>query len=136
VTIRAYHPDDFPIVSAWAAARNVEIAPVILSPNGFLIEDDRGPLAVCWSYLVFDVPIAIIDNFITRPNTSLKQAKDAWRMLFRAVRSFLGNLRDCNGKPLGYNLIRTFCHSSLAKFMESEGWQVSSTQYVQISILK
>lgn len=136
MNLRAYTPADFPIVEAWAKARNVEIAPVILSPNGFLVEDDHGPLAVCWVYLVFDVPIAIIDNFITRPRTSYKKARDAWRVLFRASCAFLANLRDCNEQPLGYNLIRTFCHPSLAKFMAGEGWQVSPNQYVQISILR
>ena len=136
MTIRAYIPDDFPLIESWAKARGIEIAPVFLSPNGFIVEDERGPLAACWVYLVFDVPIASIDYFVTRPKTSRKKAHEAWKVLFSACRSFLSNLRDCNGQPLGYNLIRTFCHESLAGIARSDGWCVSETRYVQISILK
>ena len=129
--IRAYTPADFSTVEAWANARVVEIAPVFLSPNGFLVEDEQGPLAVCWVYLVFDCPIVIIDHLVTRPGTSLKDGLAAWRILWRTIQAFLSNLRDCNDKPLRYKVVRIFTRTPLARFLKADGWHVSNHTSLQ-----
>lgn len=129
MTIRAYAPADFPIVEQWAKARNMAIVPQLLSPNGFLVEDERGPLAVCWVYLTFDCPVAMVDNLFTRPGASLKKGLAAWRIMWSAIQSFLSNLKDCNGDSLNYSIVRVFCRSPLSRFLK--GWDVTEHQYSQ-----
>lgn len=133
MTIRAYTPEDFAPVAAWAEARGMQLIPQLLGKNGFVIEDEKGPIAVAFVYLTFDVPLAFIDNLFTRPGTSIKQCREAWPILWRTVQGYLSNLRDCNGQPLGYKVVRIFTRTPLARFLKSDGWHVSdhtSTQAI------
>jgi len=135
VNIRAYSPEDFPTVEQWAKARNIPLSPYLLGKNGFLIEDEKGPLAVAFVYLTFDVPMAFIDNLFTRPGTSIKKCREAWPILWRTVQAFLANLRDCENKPLGYKVVRVITRTPLARFLKADGWHISdhsSTQAVYV----
>lgn len=134
MNIRAYTPDDFDTVAEWAKARDMQFHPAFLSKNGFIVTDDAGdPCAVSWVYLLFDVPIAMVDNFITRPNSSFKTSMAAWQIMWPTIKAFLTNLVDCEGNPLNYQFIRTHCITSLARFAKSNGWHVSSTTSTQIT---
>jgi len=124
--IRAYDQTDFPTVEQWAKARNIVLIPQLLGKNGFIIEDDAGPIAVAFVYLTFDVPLAFIDNLFTRPGTSIKQCREAWPILWRTVQAFLSNLRDCENKPRGYKVVRIFTRTPLARFLKADGWHVSN----------
>jgi hypothetical protein len=132
MTIRAYTADDFPIVEQWAKARNMTIVPQLLSPNGFLVEDEHGPLAVCWVYLIFDCPRASIDDFYARLCADAWKIKQAWHILERAVIAFLSKLRDCNGKPIRYPVLTTFADAKLAAFLKSDGWHVGEKAHYHI----
>lgn len=132
MTIRAYTPDDFPIVEQWAKARNMAIVPQLLSPNGFLVEDEQGPVAVCWVYLVFDCPRASIDDFYAKPGVEAWEIKKAWHALERAAISFLSKLRDCNGHPIRYPVLTTFADAKLAAFLKGDGWHVSEKAHYHI----
>lgn len=131
MTIRAYTPADFDTVNAWAVARGMPLIPHLLSPQGFLVEDEKGPIAVVWVYLVFDCPIAMLDNLFSRPGTSLAKGKEAWKLLWRTVQSFLSKLRDCNRAPLSYKIIRIFTHPALVRFLEADGWNVGDQKFCQ-----
>jgi hypothetical protein len=133
MNIRAYTSDDFPTVEAWAKARDMVLIPQLLSPNGFLVEDEKGPLMTCWVYLVFDCPFVFIDNLYSRPNSSLKNSKAAWAMLWRTVKSFLSNLRNCNGEPIEYKLVRNFCRPEFARFAKKDGWHVADRLSIQVT---
>ncbi len=135
MTIRAYTPDDFATVEAWAKARGLTIIPQLLGKNGFLIEDEKGPIAVAFVYLTFDVPLAFIDNLFTRPGTSIKQCREAWPILWQTIQAYLSNLRDCNGGTLNYNVVRIFCRSPLARFIGSD-WVTSDHDYKQSVFLR
>ena len=135
MNIRAYAPDDFPLVEQWAKARGMVLIPQLLGKNGFLIEDDCGPLAVAFVYLTFDVPLAFIDNLFTRPGTSIKKCREAWPILWRTIQAYLANLRDCNGDALNYNVVRIFCRSPLARFISSD-WVTSDHDYKQSVFLR
>lgn len=126
MTIRAYQPSDFPIVEQWAKARNMVLIPQLLSKNGFLVEDEDGPIAVAWCYLTFDCPLAYVDHLFTRPKTSLKKGLAAWRLIWRTIQAFLLNLRDCNGNALSYKIVRVFTCPELSRFLKSDGWKVSA----------
>ena len=131
--IRAYTPEDFATVEQWAEARGMVLIPHLLGKNGFVIEDAKGPIAVAFVYLTFDVPLAFIDNLFTRPGTSIKECREAWAIFWRTVQGFLSNLRDCNGVPLGYKVVRIFTRTPLARFLKAGGWHVSdhtSTQAI------
>jgi len=133
MNIRAYTADDFPTVEAWAKARDMVLIPQLLSPNGFLVEDDNGPLMSCWVYLVFDCPFVFIDNLYSRPNSSLKNSMAAWAMLWRTVKSFLSNLRNCNGEPIEYKLVRNFCRPELARLIKRDGWHIGERHTIQVT---
>lgn len=132
MTIRKYESADFETIQGWAKARGIDLSPVLLGSNGFLIEDDKGPLAVAFCYLTFDVPLAFLDHLITRPDAGIKAAREAWALMWRTIQGFLSNLR-CNDGPLGYKYVRIFCRTPLARFLKAEGWHVSehtSTQAI------
>jgi hypothetical protein len=132
VTIRAYTPADFDTVAAWAKARDMALVPQLLSPNGFLVEDDDGPIAACWVYLTLDCPRASIDDFYARPNACAWKIKQAWQSMERAVFGFLSNLRDCNGDSVRYSVLSTFADSKLSEFLRSEGWHVGQKSHYHI----
>ncbi len=132
MTIRAYDPADFATVAAWAKARDMALIPQLLSPNGFLIEDDEGPLAACWVYLTLGCHRASIDDFHSRPNASIWKIKEAWQSLERASFDFLSKLRDCNGNSMGYSFLSTFADSKLSEFLKSEGWHVGQKAHFHI----
>ena len=135
MTIRAYAPDDFPLVEQWAKARNMAVIPQILGPRGFIVEDELGPVAVAFVYLTFEVPVAFVDNLFTRPGTSMKKCREAWPILWRTIQAYLANLRDCNGDALNYNVVRIFCRSPLARFIGSD-WVTSDHDYKQSVFLR
>jgi hypothetical protein len=135
MNIRAYASDDFATVEQWAKARNIILIPQLLGKNGFIIEDEKGPVVVAFVYLTFDVPLAFIDNLFTRPGTSIKQCREAWPILWRTVQAFLSNLRDCQGEPLNYNIVRIFCRSPLARFIGSD-WVTSAHDYKQAIFIR
>jgi hypothetical protein len=132
VTIRAYTPADFDTVAAWAKARDMALIPQLLSPNGFLVEDDDGPLMVCFVYLVFDCPFVFMDHLISRPNSSLKASLKAWSIIWRTSKAFISNLRDCNGKPIGYKFVRNFCRPELARLIKKDGWHIADRPSLQV----
>lgn len=132
MTIRAYQPSDFETLKAWAEARNMQIHPALLSPNGFLVEDDKGPLAVCFVYLVFDCSFVFMDNLWSRPGTSLKDGRAAWAMIWRTTKAFLSNLRDGQERPIRYSFVRNFCRPELARLIKKDGWIVADRPSVQV----
>lgn len=132
MTIRAYTPDDFHIVEQWAKARNMALIPQLLSKNGFLVEDEDGPLAVAWCYLTFDCPRASIDDFYGRPRASGVKLLQAWEIIESAVFSFLRKLQDCEGNPLRYAVLITFADEKLSHFLSKTGWHVGKKPHVQV----
>lgn len=132
MTIRAYAPEDFATVAAWAEARGMQIHPALLSPNGFLVEDDKGPLAVCFVYLVFDCPFVFMDNLWSRPKTSLKDGRAAWAMIWRTTLAFLAGLRDGQGNAIRYSFVRNFCRPELARLIKKDGWIVADRLSAQV----
>ena len=132
MTLRAYTPDDFSTVEQWAKSRNMIIVPQLLSPNGFLVEDESGPLAVAWVYLIYDCPKASIDDFYGRPGASGQALRQAWQKLESAIFSFLSKLRDCQEKPMSYAVVTTFADEQLSTFLKSDGWNVGAKPHVHV----
>lgn len=132
MTIRSYTSDDFAIIEQWAKARSMDIHPALLSPNGFLVEDDNGPLMVCFVYLVFDVPFVFMDNLWGRPGMTFKQGRAAWSMVWRTTRNFLANLKDCNGDPIKYKFVRNFCRPELVRIARNDGWEIAPRSSIQV----
>ena len=125
MTIRAYTPSDFPIVEQWAKARNMVLIPQLLSKNGFLVEDEEGPLLVAFGYLLFDCPIVQIDHLLGRPNASIKPIRQAWLMIQRAIIEWIQNInKDCG---FDYRVIRGFVEPRTAIESEKMGWNVDQT---------
>ena len=132
MTIRAYTPDDFSNVEQWAQARNMTLVPQLLSPNGFLVEDENGPLAVAWCYITFDCPRASIDDFYGRPEADGIQLLKAWKILESTIFSFLRNLEHCQGDRVRYAVVISFVDERLAESLNGLGWFVSTKTFTQI----
>lgn len=131
--IRAYTTEDFETINSWAKARGGNLVPHLIGNRGFLVEDEQGPCGVAFVYLMFEVPIATVDNFVTRPGQGMRKSLDIWAKIWRAIQDYLPELKDCNGQPLGYKTVRTFVRSPLAKYCKVNGWKVSDTQSTQIT---
>jgi len=132
MNIRAYTQDDFATLQRWAEARGMKIYEALLSPNGFLVEDSKGPLAVCFVYLVFDCSFVFMDNLWSRPNTSLKDGRKAWAMIWRTTKGFLSNLKDGQERPIRYSFVRNFCRPELARLIKKDGWIVADRPSIQV----
>lgn len=125
MTIRAYTPADFATVEQWAKARNMTIVPQLLSPNGFLVEDEQGPLLVAFGYLLFDCPVSQIDHLLGRPGADIRNIRKAWEMIQSAI---IGWIREINAKcGFNYCLIRCFVAPITAKESKKMGWHIDST---------
>lgn len=89
--VRKYLPEDFEIVGKWFDAR--EHFPEggmhkLLPPDGFLCEDDNGPLACVWVYLIVGAPLTLIEWSVTRPESGIK-ALTAMRMCIEEAKKFI-----------------------------------------------
>ena len=102
----------------------MKIVPEILSPNGFLVEDSQGPIAVCWVYFTFDCPRASIDDVYARPDADAVALVQAWRSLDRACSDFI--------RSRGYPVVSTFADEKLASILKREGWIVSTKPHVHV----
>ncbi|MDZ4287982.1 MAG: hypothetical protein U0984_08485 [Prosthecobacter sp.] len=129
---RAYTESDFPLVQQWAEARGLVIAPILMGNRGFVIEDENGPCAVAMIYLLFEVPLAIVDNLITRPGLPGRRALIAWRQLWRCITAYLKALRTPDGVNLGYRIVRTYCNARLTGLAKAEGWSAAEHQSKQV----
>lgn len=132
-SVRAYHPSDFPILDQWAKSRVIEMSPYLLSPNGFVCCDERGPIAMVWVYQICGVPFVALDNFFSRPQSSVRQVRDAWAAMFRVIKNFISKMRNGHGELIGYKLIRTFCRAELGRFFKEDGWMVAERPSLQIT---
>lgn len=122
MTIRAYTPDDFATVEQWAKARSMVLVPQLLSPNGFLVEDEEGPVMVAFAYLLFDCPIVQIDNLLGRPGTGIKAIREAWEMIQRVILGWIARINAQGG--YSYCIIRCFVAPITAKESEKMGWHI------------
>jgi len=132
MTIRVYSPADFDTIQAWAGKRGMCLAPQLLSTDGWIVEDESGPLAVAFVYLVFGVPMALVDHLVIRPRASIAKAREAWAMLWNTIQSFLSNLRDGQGTPIRYKFVRNFCRPELARLIKRDGWKVADRPSIQV----
>jgi len=123
--IRAYEPADFATVEQWAKARNMALVPQLLSPNGFLVEDDEGPLMVAFGYLLFDCPIVQIDHLLGRPGASIGPIREAWGMIQRTMIEWVKEVNTRSG--FNYCLIRGFVAPVTAMESEKIGWHIDPT---------
>ena len=121
--IRAYEPADFATVEQWAKARNMALVPQLLSPNGFLVEDDEGPLMVAFGYLLFDCPIVQIDHLLGRPGASIGPIREAWETIQRTMIEWVKEVNARSG--FNYCLIRAFVAPVTATESEKMGWHIS-----------
>ena len=125
MNIRAYTPDDFDTVASWAKARDMTLIPQLLSPNGFLVEDENGPLMVAFGYLIFDCPIVQIDNLLGRPLSNIKSIRKALAIIQRAIIGWIKNINETGG--FDYRLIRCFVSPIMAGECAKIGWNIDST---------
>lgn len=73
LTVRKYHPNDSALIASWYEKRNyLNIGP-ILPPDGFVAEDENGPIACVWVYK--SVPLGFLEFAVTRPEKTISALK-------------------------------------------------------------
>lgn len=130
--VRAVTQQDLPMIATWAEERGCSLPVALLSSNGFLVEDDKGPCAACWVYLFFEVPIATVDHFVTRPGVSLKRMSGIWEALKETINRFLTELKDTEGNSLGYRIVRVLFDQRFIKHLPLSDCSVGETSLRQI----
>ena len=118
--IRAYTPDDFATVEQWAKARGMVLIPQLLGKNGFLIEDDKGPILTAFVYLIFDCPIVQIDHLMGRPGSSITSMRAAWDVMQSAICRWVDGVNKSGGYD--YRLFRCFTSEEIAHEAVKKGW--------------
>lgn len=125
MTIRAYSADDFATVQTWAESRGIILIPQLLGNNGFLIEDEHGPLLVAFAYLLFDVPIVQIDHLLGREGADIGAIREAWEMIQSAVVEWIKAINESGGYE--YRVIRGFTSPQVAREAEKNGWLIDNS---------
>jgi len=123
MTIRIYTPADFSTVEQWAQSRGIVLLPPLLSPNGFLVEDD-GPLLVAFAYLMFDCPIVQIDHLLGRPGANIGRVREAWQMMQGALVEWVKGINEASG--YNYRIFRCFTSPEIAREAAKNGWLIDS----------
>ena len=98
----------------WAARHKFAWQPAMLSPVGVVGVVDGQPVCACWLYLSMGVGVAYLENPLTKPGTTLAQARQRLRMLFAALEEV--------AKAHDYGVVICHALTSGVKFMESLGY--------------
>lgn len=125
MTIRAYTPDDFPIVEQWAKARSMAIVPQLLSPTGFIVEDESGPLMAAFAYLMFDCPLVQVDHLLGRPGADIASIRQAWQTIQGAVIAWVKQVNALGG--YNYRILRGFTSPEIAREAAKNGWLIDDS---------
>ncbi len=98
----------------WKARHKIALNPAMLSPVGVVGIVEGQPVCACWLYLSVGVGVAYLENPLTKPRTSLANAKQRLRILFAALEEV--------AKVHDYGVV--ICHARLpgVKFMEEQGY--------------
>lgn len=130
ILVRQITDEDMPMIHGWAEAHSVELLAPLLSPYGFLAEDDGKPILAIWAYMILDVPVIQLDHLVSAPGLRIDQVREAWEELSACVIQWVKNLNDKGG--LNYCLIRAFIGERIGNEAERSGWEVNRQSTISI----
>lgn len=130
ILVRQVITEDLPMIHEWAKAHSVEILEPLLSPYGFLAEDDGKPILAIWAYMILDVPVIQLDHLISAPGLKIRKVREAWEEMSACVIQWVKNLNDKGG--LNYCLIRAFIGERIGNEAERSGWEVNRQSTISI----
>lgn len=130
ILVRQVTAEDLPMIHEWAKAHDVEILEPLLSPYGFLAEDDGKPILAIWAYMILDVPVIQLDHLISAPGLKIRKVREAWEEMAFCVIQWVKNLNDKGG--LNYCLIRAFIGERIGNEAERSGWEVNRQSTISI----
>lgn len=87
MNVRKYSPLDYEVVGEWFKDRAFPMEAWMLPSNGWVYEDQHGPLAACWLY-TGDTPIAFLEWSVTRPKASPLKALKAMKQCIKSAQEF------------------------------------------------
>lgn len=117
---RLFNPENYPIVEGWWKAHGVPaVGASALPPLGVIVEDESGPLAVCWLYLALGVGVAWLAWLTTNPEQSPLKAAKAVKYLIQAAEAAL---------PIEYDLLAAMPQQeSYKRLLQKEGYTTAHT---------
>lgn len=130
ILVRQITAEDMPMIHEWAQAHGVEILEPLLSPYGFLAEDDGEPILAIWAYMILDVPVIQLDHLISAPGLKMSKVREAWEEMSACVVQWVKNLNAKGG--LNYCLIRAFIGERIGNEAERAGWEVNRQSTISI----
>lgn len=112
---RIYKPEDYDTVKPWWVGHGVpDVSKAVLPPLGVIVEDDEGPVAVCWLYLALGVGVSWLAWLTTKPGLTPFVAAHAVKYLVQSSEAAL---------PPEYGLMAAMPQQeSYKRLLESEGY--------------
>lgn len=117
VKIRKFETEkDFETVNGWCLERkNRVLNASLLPPTTYIASENDEDVFVVGVYFLLDVPIIMLDNFITNPNGNYWKMKRCWKIMFDFIKNLISNVEGLSGKK--YSIIQCSADSRLVKMM-------------------
>jgi hypothetical protein len=125
--VRAYTPEDFATVQAWAERRGCGLVPALLPPDGFVAESNGTPILTAWAAFAVACPIVYVDHVYLPRRFDLEEARKAWTMLIETIR----NLAHERSKQTAtsYLLIEIIMNPVMEQEAKAAGGIISAREY-------
>lgn len=120
LTVRAYSPQDRPMLAAWYEHHKDESFPQVrLPPLGIVVEDAEGPVAAVWCFETYGVGVAWIALPVTRPGLTYARASTVLAFAIMAITKLAGRSYV---PPATFDCFRVICPPSMGKLLRRIGF--------------
>ncbi len=107
---------DYDSVNEWCLSRKEKhLNTALIPPTTYIAsENDEDILFIC-VYFILDVPIIMLDNFITNPNGNYWKMKRCWKIMFDFIKNLITNVEELSKRK--YSVIQCTADSRLVKML-------------------
>lgn len=107
---------DFDVVNGWCLSRKERVLNTnLLPPTTYIASENDEDILFIAVYFILDVPIIMLDNFITNPNGNYWKMKRCWKITFDFIKNLITNVEELSGRK--YAVIQCTADSRLVKMM-------------------
>lgn len=87
MTVTTYQPEAHgeTVAAWWQVHTGRPFQPALLPPLGAVAVDDSGLVGACWLHFSVNVGVCFLENPVSRPGLSLKQARETFLLLLSAL---------------------------------------------------
>lgn len=118
IKIRKFDKEkDLSTINEWHIKRNGRSANVgLLPPTCYIASVDEIDSLFVGVYFILDVPIIMLDNFISNPDVGFYKMSKSWIVLFDFIKNLISNVEKLSGRE--YSIIQCNINERLAKALE------------------